>query len=83
MAGSSTLSAPEPVTGAASRESAPSDAPKPAERRRFPRLSRHDLTRLDKIKLKYGPILSLLDMSANGAQFELPDATLRPGATKQ
>jgi hypothetical protein len=51
------------------------------ERRVHTRRGTGDLPWLDTIRLKYGPTLSLLDLSSGGAQIELEDFRLRPGST--
>src|SRR5262245_12116161 len=49
-------------------------------RRAHERLMVHEIDWLKSIKLKFGPSLSLIDLSAGGALFET-SAPLRPGST--
>ena len=51
------------------------------ERRIHTRRMVGELPWLSKIRLKYGPTMSLLDLSSGGMQIELEDFTLRPGST--
>jgi hypothetical protein len=52
-----------------------------AERRVHQRLTVSELSWLDHIRLKYGPIATLLDLSTGGAQIETTNHCLLPGAT--
>src|ERR1700730_15657439 len=51
------------------------------DRRIHTRCMAGELPWLNKIRLKYGPTISLLDLSSGGMQIELEDFTLRPGST--
>src|ERR1700682_5720348 len=51
------------------------------ERRIHTRRMAGELPWLTRIRLKYGPMLSLIDLSSGGMQIELEDFMLRPGAT--
>jgi hypothetical protein len=51
----------------------------PADRRVHPRLTLSDLDWLNTVRLKYGPVVSLIDLSSGGAQIETP-SRLHPGA---
>ncbi len=53
---------------------------RPADRRVHERLSPAALSGLMAVRLKYGPEVSFVDVSAGGAQLESP-VTLRPGST--
>ena len=50
-----------------------------AERRLHPRLTLSDLEWLNTVRLKYGPVVSLLDLSSGGAQIETA-SRLHPGS---
>jgi uncharacterized protein DUF6982 len=52
-----------------------------AERRAYERHSIADLSWLNQIRLKYGPAVSLVDLSSGGAQIETTSSRLKPGAT--
>lgn len=54
--------------------------PSGRDRRTHERLPAHELDWLKSAKLRFGPGLSLIDLSASGAQFET-SAPLRPGST--
>lgn len=54
--------------------------PSGRDRRAHERLPAHELDWLKSAKLRFGPGLSLIDLSASGAQFET-SAPLRPGST--
>ena len=58
------------------------DLPEPSgrDRRAHERLGAHELDWLKTARLRFGPPLSLIDLSAGGAQFET-SAPLRPGAS--
>jgi hypothetical protein len=51
------------------------------ERRIHTRRMVGELPWLTRIRLKYGPLLSLIDLSPGGMQIELEDFSLRPGST--
>lgn len=51
------------------------------DRRSFPRHSMSELSWLDDVRLKYGPAVTLIDLSAGGAQIETSGHPLQPGAT--
>ena len=51
----------------------------PADRRLHPRLTLSDLEWLNSVRLKYGPIVSVIDLSSGGAQIETT-SRLHPGA---
>jgi hypothetical protein len=51
------------------------------ERRIHARRVAGELPWLNMIRLKYGPTLSLLDLSSGGIQIDLEDFSLRPGST--
>src|SRR5690349_16211240 len=51
----------------------------PADRRLHPRLTLSDLDWLNTVRLKYGPVVSLIDLSSGGAQIETA-SRLHPGA---
>jgi hypothetical protein len=53
--------------------------PSGRDRRVHERLGAHDLDWLKSARLRFGPVLSLIDLSAGGAQFET-SAPLRPGS---
>ncbi|HET7695226.1 MAG TPA: PilZ domain-containing protein [Vicinamibacterales bacterium] len=55
------------------------DDPAPSDRRVHPRLTLSDLDWLNTIRLKYGPVVSLIDLSSGGAQIETT-SRLNPGA---
>jgi hypothetical protein len=50
-------------------------------RREHQRLTPRELAWLNLVRLKYGPAVSLLDLSAGGAQIEASGLRLNPGAT--
>ena len=50
-------------------------------RREHERLVARELAWLNLVRVKYGPAVSLLDLSAGGAQIEASDLSLRPGAS--
>ena len=52
-----------------------------AERRAHRRLSIADIPSIQKIRLKYGPAVTLIDISNGGAQIETTNFRLQPGAT--
>jgi hypothetical protein len=54
-------------------------APSGRDRRAHERLEAHELDWLKSARLRFGPMLSLIDLSASGAQFETT-APLRPGS---
>src|SRR5688572_28337711 len=54
--------------------------PSGRDRRQHERLGANELDWLKSARLRFGPLLSLLDLSAGGAQFET-SAPLRPGST--
>jgi len=58
-----------------------SEMPEPSgrDRRVHERLGAHELDWLKSARLRFGPVLSLIDLSAGGAQFET-SAPLRPGS---
>jgi uncharacterized protein DUF6982/PilZ domain-containing protein len=58
-----------------------SSAPAALNRREHERLAARDLAWLDLARLKYGPAVSLLDLSAGGAQIESSGLILKPGAS--
>jgi hypothetical protein len=51
----------------------------PSERRVHPRLTLSELDWLNTVRLKYGPVVSLIDLSTGGAQIET-SSRLQPGA---
>jgi hypothetical protein len=51
----------------------------PADRRLHPRLTLSDLEWLHTVRLKYGPVVSVIDLSSGGAQIETA-SRLHPGA---
>jgi len=51
----------------------------PADRRVHPRLTLAELDWLNTVRLKYGPVVSLIDLSPGGAQIET-SSRLQPGA---
>jgi hypothetical protein len=51
------------------------------ERRVHERHSPADLTWLEEARLKYGPSVAVIDLSAGGAQIEIASHRLQPGAT--
>ena len=51
----------------------------PSDRRVHPRLTLSDLDWLNAVRLKYGPVVSLIDLSPGGAQIETT-SRLHPGA---
>jgi hypothetical protein len=51
----------------------------PSDRRLHPRLTLSDLDWLNSVRLKYGPVVSLIDLSSGGAQIET-SSPLNPGA---
>ncbi len=53
--------------------------PSGRDRRAHERLEAHELDWLKSARLRFGPVLSLIDLSAGGAQFETT-APLRPGS---
>ena len=69
----------EPVYGTP----APPDVPPAAERdrRAYARLAAAEASWLNKVRLRHGPPLSLVDVSAGGMQVEVEDYRLKPGAT--
>jgi uncharacterized protein DUF6982 len=52
-----------------------------SERRAYERHGIVDLTWLNQIRLKYGPAVSLVDLSSGGAQIETTSSRLKPGTT--
>src|SRR5262245_9654703 len=55
--------------------------PAESNRRAHDRLTMSDLSWLHGVRLKYGPLVSLIDLSAGGAQIETVGHRLHPGAT--
>ena len=53
---------------------------KPSDRRTHPRLTLSELEWLNSVRLKYGPTVSLIDLSTGGAQIE-SSTRLQPGST--
>jgi hypothetical protein len=53
--------------------------PAPSDRRVHPRLTLSDLDWLNTVRLKYGPVVSVIDLSSGGAQIE-SSSRLNPGA---
>src|SRR5689334_13800618 len=53
--------------------------PAPSDRRLHPRLTLSNLEWLNTVRLKYGPVVSLIDLSSGGAQIET-SSRLHPGA---
>lgn len=51
----------------------------PSDRRVHPRLTLSELEWLNTVRLKYGPVVSLIDLSAGGAQIET-SSRLQPGS---
>src|SRR5258708_5403007 len=68
------LSLVRPATAAEHHTFAPSD------RRTHRRLTLSELSWLDRVRLKYGPAVSLIDLSEGGAQIETP-TRFQPGST--
>jgi hypothetical protein len=65
---------------------APLDLPAAADhverdRRAYARLAAADASWLSRVRLRHGPPLSLVDVSAGGVQVEVEDYRLKPGAT--
>ncbi len=58
----------------------PESSPAASERRAFVRVAARELTWVRGARLKYGPSLSLIDVSTGGAQIESP-VLLKPGST--
>src|SRR5262245_46719367 len=52
-----------------------------SDRRAHERLTVSALSWLDSVRLKYGPAVSLIDLSAGGAQIETVSHRLQPGST--
>lgn len=52
-----------------------------AERRAHERLTISALAWLNEVRLKYGPLVSLIDLSVGGAQIEITSHRLEPGRT--
>jgi hypothetical protein len=72
------------ASGAASgltlvRADAPDSRDAAEDRRLHPRLTLSDLDWLNTVRLKYGPVVSLIDLSSGGAQIETA-SRLHPGA---
>ena len=63
------------------RAKAQADADADGERRIHTRRVAGELPWLNAIRLKYGPTLSLLDLSSGGMQIDIEDFSLRPGST--
>ena len=57
------------------------EPPAAVNRREYERLAARELAWLNLVRLKYGPAVSLLDLSSGGAQIEASGFRLRPGAT--
>jgi hypothetical protein len=53
----------------------------PAERRAYERLTVSSLSWLKRVRLKYGPAVTLIDLSAGGAQIETTSRHIQPGRT--
>jgi hypothetical protein len=71
---------PAYARGRASAWLKPLDEDRERERRAHERVMAHELEWLKSIRLKFGPLLSIIDLSAGGALFET-NAPLRPGST--
>ncbi|MEN3340066.1 MAG: hypothetical protein V7647_3742, partial [Acidobacteriota bacterium] len=52
---------------------------RPSDRRSHPRVPPHELSWIREVRLKYGPRVSLVDLSQGGAALQT-DVRLRPGS---
>jgi hypothetical protein len=57
------------------------ETPATVDRRLHPRLTLSELEWLSSVRLKYGPVVSLIDLSTGGVQIETVNYGLRPGST--
>jgi hypothetical protein len=64
-----------------SRESADEDLLNPSNRRAHERLTVSALSWLTRVRLKYGPAVTLIDLSSGGAQIETTSPRIQPGRT--
>ena len=64
-----------------SRESSDESLLDPSNRRAYERLTISALSWLTRVRLKYGPAVTLIDLSSGGAQIETTSLRIQPGRT--